>query len=97
MTTLYIAEYVGLASEGTRTLPFPTLPSTDDQAVTIPGTSSAFASTTKVISVETDTACCILVGSNPTATTSNQRIPANAAPVFFAVEPGQKLSVVAAV
>ena len=56
--------------------------------------SAAFGSSTSYIWVMCDTQCSIKIGTSPTATTSNKRLPA-LVPMFFGVQPGQKISVIA--
>ncbi len=53
--------------------------------------STAFNSTTRYISIGTDSTCSIAFGDNPTATTSNRRLPANFFG-YFPVSGGQKVS-----
>src|SRR5215475_13542124 len=65
-----------------------------DQVVDFTGgatQSSAFAATTKFICISVDSVCSFSFGSNPTATTSNLRLPSN----FFGYFPvfgGDKVS-----
>lgn len=92
---LYVTEYasvVGAAGsqQSGDVLPSPPLAS---QVVTIaaaPGnTSIALNANTKMIAVTTDTACCIRVGVRTAlvAAATDFFLPANAAPVKFAVTP----------
>lgn len=97
MATLYISEY-SEASFGqvARGLPIASEPPITEQTVAI-GTeadSSAFNAKTKVIRVHCDAICSILIGSAPTATTANKRLPADHTE-YFAVQPGHFLSVIA--
>jgi len=98
MANIYISEFV--ASDKTPSgkhfngIPAVALPPVAEQALSISGTSaqsSAFGSTTTLIRVTTDSTCSILVGSNPTATTSNLRLSADAVEYFY-VKPGDKLA-----
>jgi hypothetical protein len=102
MSTLYITEYIGVGVVGrfagaAGLVAMAEEPGTDQTPITISGTaaqSAAFASTTKFIRVHTDAICSILVGVNPTATTSNKRLAANQTE-YFGVPAGMKLSVIA--
>ena len=57
--------------------------------------SSAFNAATQFIRVHTDTACHILTGSNPTATTAKKRLAADQTE-YFGVKGGHKIAVIAA-
>lgn len=67
------------------------------QAVTFTataGTSAAFDTDTTVISIQADVACAVRVGTAPTAIVTD--FPLVAATMYdFAVQPGQKISVIA--
>lgn len=56
--------------------------------------SPAFQAGTLFIRVWADADCCIRIGDNPTATTSNKPVSAKM-PEYFSVNPGQKLSAIA--
>lgn len=56
--------------------------------------SAAFNANTSFILIQCDTQCSYLVGTNPTATTSNMPL-ASFLPLYIAVQPGQKISVIA--
>jgi len=73
------------------------LPSVAAQVVTFTTSaqSAALNPRTRFVRIISDANCHALAGANPTATTSNMRIVADAAE-YFAVEPGQKIAVVAA-
>jgi len=58
--------------------------------------SAAFGTGTRFIAATSDVAFHFVVGANPTATTSHLRWPAGI-PLWIGVEPGHKISVVAAV
>jgi hypothetical protein len=55
--------------------------------------SSAFAAGTRLIRVHTDSICSVLVGRNPTATTSSPRMAAGTTE-YFSVEAGLKIAAV---
>jgi len=97
MATLYIAEFAGLAaSQGPLPAPLVQLPPVAEQTVTI-GTeqdSAAFSANTRIIRVHADAVCSIKAGSgNPAAATTNMRLNAGQTE-YFAVNPGDKLSVI---
>lgn len=56
--------------------------------------SAAFNTNTSFIMIQCDSQCSYLVGTNPTATTSNMPLAAFL-PLYIAVQPGQKISAVA--
>ncbi len=58
------------------------------------GTSAAFDTDTSIITVSADVACAVRVGAAPVAVTTDYPLAANSL-ADFAVEPGQKISVVA--
>lgn len=67
------------------------------QTVTFTGTagqSAAFDADTSIISIMADANCAVVVGTNPTAVVTDFPIDANTRQ-DFAVEPGQKISVIA--
>jgi hypothetical protein len=55
--------------------------------------SAAFAAATRMIGVHADAAVSLSIGLNPTATTSDRRLAANATEYFF-VGAGQRLAVI---
>lgn len=55
--------------------------------------STAFNSRSRYISISTDSVCSIAFGTNPTATTSNRRLPANFFG-YFPVAGGDKISII---
>lgn len=73
-------------------------PEVTRQTVAIAGASAqsaAFASTTQIIRVHTDTACSIQIGStNPTATLTSAKFEAGQTE-YFIVNAGDKLAVIA--
>jgi len=98
MATLWIREYrrIGV-DEAKREMPVPSEPGVADQTVTFTTAtqSSAFNASTAYIRVIGSAAFHYLVGSNPTATTSNLKWPADM-PLDIEVTAGSKISVVAA-
>lgn len=80
MPTLYITEYATLG-ESSKGLPnVPEEPPVVEQTVAISGTSvqsNLFNPRTRVIRLHTDAICSVVVGTNPVATTSSQRMAAN--------------------
>lgn len=95
MAKAYITEHrLGLRTDSGNHIQIPGDYGTDQSPVDFTSgaaQSSAFASTTRYISISTDSVCSILFGDNPTATTNNRRLPAN----FFGYFPasgGQKVS-----
>lgn len=97
MATLYISEYARLATDAANNvLPITYEPPLAEQTRSISGTSaqsSAFNAGTRFIRVHTDAICSVLVGNDPTATTSNQRLPADRTE-FYAVRGGDKIAVI---
>lgn len=97
MATLYISEFNLIGQQQGVVVPVVDQPSLADQTVAIGGgsvQSSAFQSTTAYVMLSADSVCSIAFGTNPTATTSNMRLPANV-PIFFHVPPGQSFKVAA--
>jgi hypothetical protein len=99
MATLFISEFRNVVSQQT-TMQGQMMgqPALVDQKVTVGSSSTqsnAFSADTHAVLISTDTACSILFGENPTATTDNLRLPADQNPVPFAVIPGQKMAVIA--
>ena len=96
MSTLYISEFAnGFSLLGSGQAPIMPQPSLADQKVALSGSSAqsaAFQTGTKAILLSADASCSIVIGlttsGGPTATTTNFRIPANGAPIAFAVPPG---------
>jgi hypothetical protein len=98
MATLYISEYADVYRAPDGVL-IPQEPSITDQTMTPAvgaSQSSAFSPTTRFVRVNTDTACSLKFGTNPTATTTNKRMFASIVGECFAVPVGQsyKLSVI---
>lgn len=99
MATLYITEFAttqldlnGQAAQVVEGRPIA------DDTVTVAGTSdqsAAFNAKTRLIRVHTDVACHILIGENPTATTSDARMAADQTE-YFGVKAGDKIAVIEA-
>lgn len=95
--TLYISEFANgvstIASQEAQIFPQPAI---TDQTVAITASSvqsAAFNSKTKAIMVECDADCSVVIGTNPTATTSNY-LMGDGTPYYFAVGPGEKIAVI---
>lgn len=70
--------------------------SASDQSIAVTDTSAAStAVTSTVVRLVGTVACHVAFGANPTATTSNLLLPANA-PEYFTLEPGWKVAVIKA-
>jgi hypothetical protein len=98
MATAYIREYEGLAVTTNAVAQAGSEPGQADQTVTTSGTSAqsnAFGNKTVLIAISTPAAqaVCCAFGTNPTATTSNLRLPANSL-FFFGVSPGHKVALI---
>ena len=106
MAKLYISEFANIvAQQGTtKAESLAAQPAITDQTVSIGAgslQSNPFNAKTNMILVTSDSVCSIVIGAaslnsgaGPTATASNLRIPANVAPIAFAVVPGQILAVI---
>jgi len=98
MATLYISEAVGINADANGFIPpLMQLPPVAEQTVAIGATSAqsaAFGSNTNMIRLESDTACSVSVGVNPTATASKMRLAADS-PEYFRVASGHKIAVIA--
>lgn len=86
MATLYITEY---SRQGRDASGFQMVvadePPAANQTVAIGGTSaqsSAFNANTKFVRIHTDTTCSIEFGTNPTASATTRRLPANSTEYF---------------
>ena len=95
--TLYITELssLGIDASGQNILA-PVMPPPAEQTVTIGGSSAAsaaFGGTTRFVRIYTDAVCSIAFGTNPTATTANQRIAANEKRLYT-VTPAMKVAVI---
>ena len=96
MATLYITEFTGLGSIGTTAPQVPPTPPAAEQHVTIGSSSTqsaAFGGTTHMVMVNTDAACSLAFGANPTAVATAHRMAANETR-FYAVYPGELLAVI---
>lgn len=94
---LYVAEYAGTQFQGGNVTSPPQEISHDQVVAFNTATqSSAFQATTNLIACYVDslTPCSVAVGVNPTATTTNKRLPSNSGPHFLGVQPGWKISAV---
>lgn len=95
--TVYIQEFSEVRRNGAGGVnPIVEMPPLAEQTRTVSGTSaqsSAFNAKTTVIRVHTDAICSIAIGSDPTATTSNMRLPADHTE-YFAVTPAHKLAAI---
>lgn len=98
MATLWIREYrrIGV-DEAKREMPVPSEPGVADQTVTFTTAtqSNAFNSATSYVRIIGSAAFHYLIASDPTATTSNLKWPADM-PLDIEVTAGSKISVVAA-
>jgi len=97
MATLYIQEYAKLASDDMgKTIQVGLEPALASQTVAIGGASAqsvAFNQRTEFVRVHTDVVCSVKFEANPTATTSDARMPAGATE-FFGVRVGDKVAVI---
>ena len=97
MSTLYNTELssLGVDASGQNILA-PVMPPAAEQTVTISGSttpSAAFGGSTRFLQIHTDAICSIAFGTNPTATTANQRMAANETR-FYTVTPTMKVAVI---
>lgn len=95
MAKLYIKEFSTVAVIDGKAAPLWPESSIAEQAVSYSTTtqSSAFNRETKYIAITSDGIFSYAVGSNPTATTSNFRVPADQI-LVFEVQPGDKIAAV---
>jgi hypothetical protein len=97
MAKLYVTEYAALG-QGANGIPAQIAyePPVASQVVTFTTStqSSAFNAATQFVRVHTDSICSITFGTNPTATTSNRRMAADATE-YFAVPAGNAFKVAA--
>lgn len=100
MASLYVAEYAslpvsGLGESKSQCLPTPPLVEQKLAISTSSNASATFSSQTNLVVVTTDQTCSVVFSAtNPTASTSNQRIAANEPPRYFIVQPSTQLAVV---
>jgi hypothetical protein len=99
MPTLWISEFEAMPLDsGLATPPISALPPVAEQTRSISGSSaqsSAFNTRTRFVRLHTDTACHVVVGANPTATTGALKLPADATE-YFGVTAGHKIAVIQA-
>lgn len=96
MATLYVTEFATMPVIGGVAVQIAPRPALATQTIAISGAStqsSAFGATTRYIRIHTDAICSTAVGSNPTATTSGERLAADNTE-YFAVQPGDKIAVI---
>ena len=87
---------IGHAQESAQIPMYP--PVATQSPISISGTSqqsAAINASTRFVLIETDGACHFAVGENPTATTNNERMAADASR-YIGVTPGHKIAVIAA-
>jgi hypothetical protein len=98
MAVMSISEYATLPNLGGSSIqvaPEPALVDQDDVAIGASSTqSAAFSGATRYISVQVDVTCRIRIGTNPTAVITKKRLSAETL-VYFAVQPGDKIAVIA--
>ena len=97
MASLYVSEYEGLGQLGGRFLPGVSEPSLATHVVAIGGASAqspAFSTGTHLVRVHADANCSLKFGQNPTASTTDLRTVAGFTE-YFAVNPGDKVAVIA--
>ena len=97
MTTLYISEFADFGRSTTETGQVAAQPPTNEQTVSLSGTSaasSAFKNNTRLVRLHTDSICSIEFGTAPTATTSTARMAANQTE-YFTIPAGQSYKVAA--
>lgn len=95
MATLYITEFASTAIAQGQQIAAALIPVLVNQTVAIAGASAQSAALnagTTLVRLNTDTACSILVGANPTATTSVMRMSAGATE-YFVVQPNSALKI----
>ena len=98
MASLYIREYQqGVSGIGTTWAQMLPEPGIADQVVAIGAASvqsAAFNPKTRAVRLIADAGCSFLFGDNPIATALNARLPGDQRE-YFAVQPGQKIAVIA--
>lgn len=98
MAKLYITEYneIGLQLKLAYAIQAALEPALVDQTPVAIGSeakSAAFGATTTFVRLHADAICSVKFGASPTATTNNRRMAADQTE-YFAVVPGQKVSVI---
>ncbi len=99
MAKLYVAEFAHLPLDDRgRPVMAPPMPPLAETTVAIGMTSTqsanVFSSVTRYAQIHTDAICSIAFGTNPTATTANQRLASNETR-FVGVNPGDLIAVIA--
>lgn len=98
MARLYISEFKGVGAGGTSNTQAPAVPANAEQGVDIGATSAQsnpMSPKTGLVMLNTDVACCLAFGSNPTADPQFHRMGANETR-FYSVNPGEVIAVIAA-
>lgn len=99
MATLQIIEYASLGNDASGlTTPIPQLPPLATQNITFTGTagqSNALNKDTRFVCLIADANYRFAAGSNPTATSSSQRHPADAGE-YFGIDPASLIAAVTA-
>ena len=97
MATLQIIEYASIGNDARGLVPqVAQLPALATQNITISGTSAqsaAFNKDTRFVCLIGDVAYRFLAGSNPTASSTDQRRPADS-PEYFGVTPSIKIAAI---
>ena len=97
MAFAYITEYLRQSRDGIeRVLPAGQEPALAVQKVAIGAgsiQSAAFNAKTTFVAINVDVACSFKFGTNPTATSADMRLPADAT-MYFGVYPGDKVAVI---
>jgi hypothetical protein len=100
MAILNVCEFASIRDAGAYPAQVTQVPPLAKQNVAIGAASVAstngFAPTTKAIRVATDTACWILIGASPTATTTADLYMPAGTVEYWGVNPGDKIAVIAA-
>ena len=98
MPTLYISEFTGMGLDASgRVVPAACVPPVAQQAVAFTGTSAqsaAMNAQTSLVRVQTDTACALEFGTNPTATATKLQLSVNS-PEYFTVPVNTSLKIAA--
>lgn len=98
MAKLYVTEFSDMGQTVRGSAPIAAINSTTTDQTPVTYTTStqsaAFASTTVMVRLHTDSICSIAFGTNPTATTNNFRMAADQVE-YFAIPPGQSYKVAA--
>lgn len=97
MATLYISEFNEIGGSGDEFHQIAKVPAVVQQTpvtiTTSSAQSAAFAGSTRFVRVVSDTACWVLFGANPTATTSSMYLPAGSIE-YFSVTAAHKVAVI---